>query len=604
MAYQVKLPSGATITVFFYDGPVSRAVAFEGLLASGERFANRLTGVFSDARNWPQLVHIATDGESYGHHHRNGDMALAYALHLIEQNESVRLTVYGEFLERHPPTHQAEIFERSSWSCVHGVDRWWSDCGCNAGGHPNWNQAWRTPLREALDWLRDELAPRFEEKARVFLHDPWAARDDYIEVILGRSPENELRYWSRHAVRELAPTERVRPLKLLELQRHALLMYTSCGWFFDELSGLETVQIIQYAGRAIQLAREVLDFDPEPAFLDRLAEAKSNIPGHRDGARVYEKLVKPAMVDLHKVAAHYALSSLFEDYAETDRILCYSVAREDENRAAPGRQRLLVGRARFASEITGESTVLSYGVLHFGDHNLQAGVREFRGQEAYDQFIQEANQAFTRGELPEVIRLFDRHFDGVTFSLRSLFRDEQRKITNLILETTLAEAEASLRQIYENHAPILRFLAELGTPPPKALHAAADFVLNNALRRALKAEELDLERIGSLLDAASRENVALDRAGLAYDIGQALERRMKRMVEAPDHLSLLKEIEGLARMAAGLPFEVSFWTTQNLYYEMMTGVYPEMKRRDSPEARTWVETFAALGEQIRVRVAQ
>jgi alpha-amylase/alpha-mannosidase (GH57 family) len=292
MPYLVKLPSGGTIVVFFYDGPISRGVAFEGLLANGERFANRLTGAFSSTRNWPQLVHIATDGESYGHHHRYGDMALATAIHSIERNESAHLTIYGEYLERHEPTHQAEIFERSSWSCVHGVDRWWSDCGCNSGGHSDWNQAWRTPLRQALDWLRDELAPGFEERARDLLGDPWAARDDYIAVIRDRSPASQQRFWTRHAARELSDEEQVTARKLLELQRHAMLMYTSCGWFFDDISGIETVQVIQYAGRVIQLAREVLGNDPEPGFLEGMAEAKSNVPGQRDGARIYEKSVR------------------------------------------------------------------------------------------------------------------------------------------------------------------------------------------------------------------------------------------------------------------------------------------------------------------------
>jgi alpha-amylase/alpha-mannosidase (GH57 family) len=183
MAYEQRLPSGRKIALFFYDGPISRAVAFERLLTRGEHFAQRLVGAFSEKRTWPQLLHIATDGESYGHHHRFGDMALAYALHYIESNDLAHLTNYGEYLEKCPPTHQVEIFEKTSWSCAHGVDRWWSDCGCNSGGRPGWNQAWRTPLRNSLDWLRDNLAPVYEEKARQFLKAPWEARDAYIGVI-------------------------------------------------------------------------------------------------------------------------------------------------------------------------------------------------------------------------------------------------------------------------------------------------------------------------------------------------------------------------------------------------------------------------------------
>ena len=204
-AYEARLPSGRRIALFFYDGPISRAVAFEGLLRKGEYLAGRLAGAFSEGRDWAQLVHIATDGETYGHHHRQGEMALAYALRHIEAQGLARLTNYGEYLERHPPTHQVEIFDRTAWSCVHGVGRWWTDCGCNSGSYPGWNQAWRTPLRNALDWLRDELAPRFESAAGELLKEPWRARDAYVDVILDRAAESRARFLEEHRARS-SPT--------------------------------------------------------------------------------------------------------------------------------------------------------------------------------------------------------------------------------------------------------------------------------------------------------------------------------------------------------------------------------------------------------------
>ena len=194
---------GRSIAVFFYDAPVSQGVAFEKLLSSGEKFASRLVSAFDDSRTWDQLMHIATDGESYGHHHRHGEMALAYALQFIESNKLARLTNYGEFLATHPPTHEAQIHEKSAWSCSHGVGRWMADCGCNSGGHEGWNQAWRTPLRDSLDWLRDQMAPLFESKAGEYLRDPWRARNEYISIVLDRSPENMERYFSEHARRPL-----------------------------------------------------------------------------------------------------------------------------------------------------------------------------------------------------------------------------------------------------------------------------------------------------------------------------------------------------------------------------------------------------------------
>ncbi len=301
--YRCFLPSGRDITLLFYDGPISQALAFEGLLDSGEALSHRLLGAFSKDRAHAQLVHIATDGESYGHHHRKGDMALAYAIHYIESNNLAEITNYGRYLERQPPTHQVEIFENSSWSCVHGIERWKADCGCNSGGYPNWKQAWRKPLREAFDWMRDTLEPAYESAASTLLKDPWAARNDYIDVILDRSSENVSEFLALHAVRDPDESERVSILRLLELQRHLMLVYTSCGWFFDELSGLETVQVIQYAGRAIQLAKQLFGDAVEPRFLQLLSMAKSNLQEHRDGRTIYEKWARPAMLDLIRVGA-------------------------------------------------------------------------------------------------------------------------------------------------------------------------------------------------------------------------------------------------------------------------------------------------------------
>jgi len=604
-AYMLRLPSGRQISLLFYDGSISRAVAFEGLLSSGEQFAGRLTDGFSEERPWPQLVHIATDGETYGHHHRHGDMALAYALHHIQSNGLARLTNYGEYLERHPPSHEVEILENTSWSCPHGVERWRSDCGCNTGGQPGWSQAWRAPLREALDWLRDALAPRYEEQARQLLGDPWEARNDYINVILDRSPENVGRFLRQHAARPLSEREKVTALKLLGIQRHAMLMYTSCGWFFDELSGIETVQVLQYAGRATQLAQELLHERLEPRFLELLRQAKSNVREHQDGRRIYEKFVKPAVVDLHKVVAHYAVSSLFEPYDERPRVYCYDIEREDYQMVETGATKLAVGRVRVSSEITWESALLSFGVLHFGDHNVSGGVRSFRGQSAYRTMVEQVTEAFSRGDLTKVIRLLDKHFLELTYSLKSLFRDEQRKITSLILESTLAEAEAAYRELYDHHALLMRFLVDLGVPLPRAFHAAAEFILNLDLRRALEEEEPDLDQIGGILEAAGAWQIEVDAAGLGYALQQTIERLAEELRVRPTELSVLERLETMVSLACFLPFEVSLWKAQNVYYDMLQTVYPDFQgkaEQGNEAAQEWVRHFVSLGDKLLVRV--
>jgi alpha-amylase/alpha-mannosidase (GH57 family) len=603
--YEQRLPSGRRIALFFYDGPISRAVAFEGLLSRGEYLANRLLGVFRDEREWDQIVNIATDGETYGHHHRHGEMALSYALDYIESNQLAKLTNYGEYLERHPPSHQVEIFENTSWSCAHGVERWKSHCGCNSGGHPDWNQQWRAPLREALDWLRDALAPGYQHRAREYFKDPWSARDDYIDVVLDRSPGTVNGFFERHAERPLGEEEKITALKLLELQRHAMLMYTSCGWFFDELSGIETVQVIHYAGRAVQLGQELFGDTVESQFIDRLAAAKSNIPDHGDGRNIYEKFVKPAIVDWEKLGAHYGVSSLFEDYTEQTKIYCFLTEREDYQSFEAGKARLVVGRVRLTSEITWESCALSFGVLHFGDHNLNGGVRKFLGEEAYRGLVAEIKEPFMRADFPEILRLMDRNFGESNYSIRSLFRDEQRKVLGRILEATLAEAETVYRQIYENYVPTMRFLTDLRIPLPRAFYAAAEFVLNAQLRNALEHEEIDTERVGALLDAARVEGVTLDAATLEYSFRHNLERIAERFLAEPTDPTSFKRMRAAADLVKRLPFRVNLWKIQNLFYRVLETVYPEQQEkagRGDESARAWVAELAALGRKLAVRV--
>ncbi len=603
-AYVQHLPSGQDIALFFYDGPISQAVAFEGLLGGGEVFAERLLTGFSTERSWPQLVHIATDGESYGHHHPHGDMALAYALHHIEEKRIAVLTNYGEYLEKHPPDHEVEIFEESSWSCVHGIERWRSDCGCSSGGHPGWNQVWRKPLREALDWLRDSLAPLYEKKAYAFFESPSEARNDYIEILLDRSPDNVERFFSRHAGRKLDNAEAASALKLLELQRNAMLMYTSCGWFFDEVSGIETVQILQYAGRALQLARDLFEEVLEPRFLEILEQAKSNIAQHVDGRRVYAKFVKPAVVDLEKVGGHYAMSSLFEEYPDRTDLFCYTADREVHRYAMTGKASLIMGRVNITSEITRESRRLCFGMLHWGDHNIGGCVRACEDEEPNPTVTEEIFDSFGRAEFPETYRLLEKYFGTPEYSLPSLFKDEQRRILDIILESTLSDAEALYRQIYETNAPLLRFLNNHGIPTPKVLYTSAEVVVNASLRDAFETEELDLDRIGELLEVVDLEGVPLDHISFEMAIRQRMEHMAEQFSRDPEDIATLRMLEAVSELIDVLPFEVNLRNVQNMCYRILEDVYPkvaEEAHRDE-ESREWTELFVSLGGNLRMRV--
>lgn len=289
--YEVQLMGGRRIAVFFYNGPLSQEIAFNGLLEDGALLAKRLSEAIGEPNREDRLSHVATDGETYGHHHRHGEMALARAIEELEDDPDIELTTYGRFLAEHRPTTMARIIEGTSWSCAHGVERWRSDCGCSTGGHPGWSQAWRRHLRDALDYLRDRLVEDFEQRGSTVLEDPWTARDRYIDVILGQPVDA---FVDGHSRPGLSSDQRRLARDLLEIQHRAMLMYTSCGWFFDDIAGLESVFVLRQAGRVIDLSRKALHVDLEPGFLEILEMARSNLEG-RSGRDVYVESVVPFM---------------------------------------------------------------------------------------------------------------------------------------------------------------------------------------------------------------------------------------------------------------------------------------------------------------------
>jgi alpha-amylase/alpha-mannosidase (GH57 family) len=612
--YRVALPSGRSIAVFFYDGQVSQAVAFEGLLHSGDRFAQRILGAFPD-RPGPALVNIATDGESYGHHHRRGEMALAQALQLVEATDGVRLTNYAEYLALQPPRHEVRIIEDSSWSCAHGIERWRSDCGCT-NGETGGSQAWRGPLRDALDWLRDELDAPFESRAKHYLRDPWAARDDYHEVVLHRS-DHLGPFLERHAIHPLDADETTVVLRLLEIQRHLLLMYTSCGWFFDELSRIETVQVLAYAARAVQLAEAVLGLELEDAFVERLALAPSNLPQWGHGGRIYEEQLRPLRANLEKVAAHFAISGLSREYGRTERLGCYEVERSDEHRSEAGRARIGSGRVTVRSVITHLERSFEYGVLHFGDHNFLCGIRPVGDDTAYERTRTALSAAFDEADFPATIRVLDEHFAGDAYSLRDLFRDEQRRLLDEVLEGTLIDVEATYRTIYRGRAPLLRFLASLDAKLPKALHSAAEVVLNAELQDAVSGGD-EPARISALIDEAARFDVPIDVDGLQHAFAGAVRhrtRQLRRALEDPELFHRFGEpeqrfstvVRGLTDQAEWLPFEADIAEAQNLCWRVICDHRPSLVTRagaGDEVAVRWLQTIDEATERLGLAVPE
>ncbi|HZX94018.1 MAG TPA: DUF3536 domain-containing protein [Myxococcales bacterium] len=577
--YLVRLPSGALFPVFFYDGPIARAVAFGEGLGSGDDLVKRLEAGFSEARKHDEVLTVAVDGETFGHHRKGGDEVLAAAIRKLSQRDDIRLINLAQALELFPPTHEAEVYEGSSWSCAHGLERWRSDCTCSAGGQQGWRQSWRAPLREALDGLRDRLADLYEREAAQLLRDPWRARDEFVEVVLDPERRDAAAFVARQALHEPSPPERVKALQLLEMQRQAMLMYTSCGWFFSEVSGLETVQILKYAARALQLAREACGAELEAPFKAALEQAPSNLPERLNARRVYEQEVQPSIASLETVAAHYAIAGLVEDFPRRARIFCHEVQTSFRRREDAGTAALSLARIEVRSLITQEQVDLTTSVLHFSGADFRCGVRPYDAAR-FSRTAELLFDAFNRLSLAQVLREVDREFPSRDYSLRDLFLDERREVAGRLLRETMARYESDYLQIYDANRRLIEFLREIDSPVPRPLQVAADVAVTHEAvetARRLAAGKLEpglaqgeliglsqvAQRLGARIDLAAVGGPYLAAARALFD--RALAGRKEAALHAADLISL----------SGALGLHLDLWNIQNaLWHAVREGTWP------------------------------
>jgi alpha-amylase/alpha-mannosidase (GH57 family) len=473
------------IDIFFYDGPISRDMGFNDVLSNSHHLAARLGQAIHGDHRPSQLISVATDGETFGHHKGGTEKCLAYAFIEEFSRRGWTVTNFAHYLSLNPPAWEVELKPVTAWSCSHGVSRWEDDCGCGGGGL--WNQKWRRPLRVALDWLRDRLSEVYEEAGRRFFRDPWLARDEYIQVIRDRSLENVERFLARHHSHPLAPAEQVDALRLLEMQRHTLLMYTSCGWFFEELSRPEGVQILRYAARAIELAGDIAGVQLEQAFVEMLAFAPSNVEFFKDGAAIYRHLVLTAQISLEQVAAHYAISGLFTAYPQHHRVYCYTTHQQDYQLQRMGSLTLAVGQLQLISEITQESVQLVFAVLHLGGWDFHCCIQPFAGRRAYTQMKEQLFGALQEASAAHVILGMNQYFDGKSFSLRDLFAEERHRIMRLLSQETLMRLDQLYTQVYRDNYGVMMGFHRDELPVPQELQVAAEIALGHRCLTEAKA---------------------------------------------------------------------------------------------------------------------
>lgn len=593
--YRCTLRGGRSIVLFFYDGPISQAIAFEDLLNSGDALKNRLLAAFAD-RQWPQLVHVATDGESYGHHHKFGEMALAYALEKLHQEPSIQLTNYGEYLEKYPPEAEAEFVENSSWSCAHGVGRWKEDCGCSVAQRPGWNQEWRAPLRAALDLVRDRVDTIYAEQSAGLLRRPWEARDRYIKVILARDASLPI-FLRDEAAKELTAAERQAVLSLLEMQRNRMLMYTSCGWFFDDITGIESLQVLAYAARVLQLASP---FEPglTKEFLAVLSAAVSNVRPNPRGDEIFVSKVAPQEADLSRVAAHVGMFSIFDHVPVSQRFYCYDVTPVDFSRHESGDRVLLIGRILLRSRITTESRELITAVIYLGGVDFRCSVTDFVDPARYDALKNDLTEVFYSQSSTELIRKMDSYFPGEYYSIGELFSDQRAEIFRTLAEKMYQEQAALFEGFYRKNKGAARFMMDRAEQIPDTFLAAAGFVLNRSLVTEVQklAGGFFPDGLESLIKESRFWRIHLDTKPAEQLIRHRITDLVKELDKAPFDGDRSQEIFMFLELCRELDISVDLGEAQILLFEISRRLSEELPGGLPP-------FFSELGARLAVRVS-
>ncbi len=606
--YNIKSAPGKSIDLFFYDGAISRSVAFDELLKDGNKFIKRLKEGVSDCRDFPQIVNIATDGESYGHHTKFGDMALAYVLKVKAKDEGFKITNYAEYLDKYRSDCEVEIKQASSWSCFHGVGRWKEDCGCSTGGHPGWNQKWRKPLRDALDYLRDELVIIFEQEGPKYFDNVWEIRNKYIDVILDRNEMNVKKFQQENFKSDLSDEQKVHAMELLEIQRQAMLMYTSCGWFFSEISGIETVQIMKYAARAMQLATKFSNKDLETHFLEILSEAKSNIPEHGTGKDIFERFVKPSIVTTKQIASLWALSSLYQDFEDEESVYCYTIKKEAYKKVQKGSSTFVVGHIEIQSKITLQKSNVMFALMQYSGGDFHCAIKEYSDDFEFNKIKTNLIKTFLMNPLTEIIRSMDECFGKEYFTLKDIFIEERRKILQILLKGKLEKFSQTYQVMYDEGKGSIYHLQGLGLKIPDEFKISAAYALSHKFNDIVvhSGGFLDDDSIQQAMDInyeAKKIDIQLDKTPSNKIFSKKIQQNINRLVhsfEIQQADVLLEIFDSINK----LELQIDISEAQNIYFSKIYHKIGDIIESGTANKRAtnkkFIEMLLEIGENLNI----
>jgi alpha-amylase/alpha-mannosidase (GH57 family) len=616
--YRCFIEDGRYIDIFFYDGPISRDMGFDDLLKTADNFAGRLGQAIKGDRRSSQIVNVATDGETFGHHKGGTEKCLGYAFTEALPGKGWTVTNYAHYLSISPPTWEVVLKPVTAWSCSHGVDRWQDDCGCGGGG--TWHQQWRRPLRDSLDWLRDKLIDVYEEYGGKLFSDPWVARDNYIKLISDRSSHKVDEFLLRHSSHRLTPAAKVDALRLLEMQRHALLMYTSCGWFFEEISRPEGTQILRYAARALELAGEVAGIYLKPEFIGRLTLAPSNVSLFGNGGEVYRQLVEPSQIGFEQIIAHYAINSLFVDYLPQEQIYCYTVRQLDYQKQQMGVLNLALGEVCLTSDITAEERHYIFAVLHLGGWDFHCCIKPFTSRVAYSELKQQLFDNLKQASAAQTILTMNRSFGDRYFDLQHLIAEERHRLVRLLTDKTKTSLDRLYTQVYrENYSILVGFQRE-ELPVPQELQVAAEVALSYSCDRILTAlaaamdepQQIDnhLAELTAVAIEASNLNCKLNLAQGKPVLERLILHLLWQLLYDGDPATLESDVNRLETaidLGEKLYLGLSLDRTQEVYYKCLhQNIVPNCFISTAKNSCRWdlkqIKPLLRLGQKLAIDV--
>lgn len=606
--YYIKSSPDKYIDLFFYDGAISKSVAFDEILKDGNKFIRRLKEGVSDGRNYCQLVNIATDGESYGHHTKFGDMALCYVLRVRAKEEGFTIVNYAQYLEKCPSAWEVDIKPASSWSCFHGVGRWKEDCGCSTGGHPGWNQKWRKPLREALDYLRDELIIIFEKEGKNCFKDIWEARNKYIQVILDRSELSIKKFQKENLISNLSEEQKVKAMELLEMQRQAMLMYTSCGWFFSEISGIETTQIMKYAARAMQLAQNFSKKDLEKHFLEILSGAKSNFAEFGTGKDIFEKFVKPAVVTTKQIASLWAVSSLYKDFDDEEKVYCYKIKKHAYKKVQKGSSKLIVGHIEIQSEITLQKSNVMFALVQYSGGDFHCAIKEFSDDSEYLNIQKELARIFILNPLTEIIRALDEYFGREYFTLKDIFIEERRKILQTMLQGKMQKFAQTYQEIYTESKSSIYHMQSLGLSIPDEFKISAGYTLSRQFNDLIVNAKgfLDNEVIQQAMDInfeTKKIGIGIDKTPTNKIFSQKICQNIARLaqgLEIQQAEATLEIFDNIEKLELNVDITEAQNTYFNKIFHELGEIIEKMDTSSKSSDKNFILILLEIGQRLNI----